>query len=200
LGLLVVGAEPDLRRQGVVVDQHRVPGRKRPQFADRCKPLPLVRFGTRLAGCALRHGGTDGLAFTDEVGEDLKKVWVGHAGEQDTGDVVVEDGSGVVSPPPADDLSIVLKDRDELYVAGAEGGLGQFGERRRVGRLGEQQQQRLRRSLLLLDALPHSDDQCVDETHEDWPQLVLDVFGADDVDGVIRVEQPVEIKCWLLQG
>jgi len=48
-------------------------------------------------------------------------------------------------------------------------------------------------SLLLLDALPHPDDQRIDETHEDWPQFVLVVFGADDVDGVVRVKEPVKI-------
>lgn len=45
-----------------------------------------------------------------------------HAGEQHAGNVVVEDGSCVVSPPPTDDLSVVLEDGDELHVAGAEGG------------------------------------------------------------------------------
>ena len=59
--------------------------------------------------------------FANEVGEDLENVGVGDAGEEDTGNVVVENGSGVVSPPTADDLSVVLEDGDELHVARAEG-------------------------------------------------------------------------------
>jgi hypothetical protein len=92
----------------------------------------------------LRDGGTDGLPVTDEVGEDLEEVGVGHTGEQHPCDVVVEDRSGVVSPPPPDDLPIVLKDRHELHVAESEGNgvLRRFGERRRVGGLVEQQEER----------------------------------------------------------
>jgi hypothetical protein len=56
------------------------------------------------------------VAFTDHVGEDLEEVGVGYAREQHARDVVLEYRSGAVSPPPADDLSVVLEDRDELHV------------------------------------------------------------------------------------
>ncbi len=169
LGLPVVRTEPDLGRWGVVVDEHGVPGRKCSQLTDRRQPLPLVRFRARWTGRSLRQRGADRVAFADEVGEDLEKVGIGHAGEQDTGNVVVENRPSVVSPPSSDDLSVVLEDGDQLHVAGAQGGgvLGQLGERSRVGRLVEQQEEWLVGSLLLLDTLPDPDDQRVDQPYED---------------------------------
>jgi len=113
--------------------------------------------------------------------------------------VVVEDGAGVVSPPAADHLPVVLEDRDELDVAGPEGGrvLRQLGEWRRVGSLVQQQEQRFVCSSSLLDALPHSHQEGVDEPDEDGAQLVLDVLGPDDVEGVGGVEEPIEVDARL---
>lgn len=108
--------------------------------------------------------------------------------------------TGQYRKPSVELRGVDPSDGDELDVAGAEGGgvLGQFDERSQAGGLVERQQ-RLLGPLFLLDALPDPDDQCVDQATKDWPQLILDVFGADNAEGVRRVEEPVEIDRRLLR-
>ncbi len=121
------------------MDENGVAGGEGAELVDGGEWFPAVGFGAGGSGGAVGERGGDGLAFADEVGEDLEEVGVGHAGEQDAGDVIVEDGAGVVSSPPADDLAVVLEDGHELDVAGAKGGgvLGELGDGGGVGGLVE---------------------------------------------------------------
>ncbi len=44
-----------------------------------------------------------------------------------------------------------------------------------------------------MDAFADADNECVDEADEDGAKLVLDVFGADVVEGVGGVEELAEV-------